>query len=84
MTAELKPTILDALTSIAPEIDPATIDAADDLREQFDLNSMDFLNFVIALHERFGVDIPEADYPQLASLDGAERYLRERLPASAT
>jgi acyl carrier protein len=39
---------------------------------------MDFLNLIIALHERFGVDIPETDYPQLASLDGALGYLREK------
>ena len=78
MTEALKPAIVNALTSVAPEIDPATIDPAIDLREQFDLDSMDFLNFIIALHERFGVDIPETDYPQLASLDGALGYLREK------
>ena len=70
MTDDLKTVLLDALTSVAPEIDPAR-----DLREQLDLDSMDFLNMMIALHERLGVDIPEADYPQLASLDAAVRYL---------
>jgi acyl carrier protein len=76
---DIKPAVIDALTGVAPEIDPATIDPALDLREQFDLDSMDFLNFVIALHERFGVDIPEAEYPSLASLDGAMAYLEAKL-----
>jgi len=47
----------------------------EDLRDAIDLDSMDFLNFVIALHERTGVDIPEADYPRLRTLDGAIAYL---------
>jgi acyl carrier protein len=75
MTEDLKTALLDALVSVAPEIDPATVDPARDLREQLDLDSMDFLNVMIALHERLGVDIPEADYPQLASLDAAVLYL---------
>jgi len=43
-----------------------------------DIDSMDFLNFVVALHEKLGVDIPETDYPQLMTLDGAIQYLSER------
>jgi acyl carrier protein len=46
-----------------------------DLRDQLDIDSMDFLNFVIALHERLGVDVPERDYPQLATFDGCVEYL---------
>ncbi len=82
MTEDLKPAIIDALLSVAPEVDPPVIDPATDLREQFDLDFMDFLNFVIALHERFRVEIPETDYPLLASLDGAADYLRKKLPGS--
>jgi acyl carrier protein len=54
------------------------VDPAESLREQLDLDSMDFLNFVIGVHKRLGGEIPEADYPKLASLDGAMAYLRAK------
>jgi acyl carrier protein len=76
---EVKRIVTEALTRIAPEIDPASIVTGAALRDQLDLDSMDFLNFVLALHERFGVDIPEADYPRLASLDGAIEYVATML-----
>jgi len=68
-------TVLDVLGRIAPEADLGTIDPGEPLREQLDLDSVDFLNFVIGLHERLGIDIPEADYGKLASIDGAVAYL---------
>ena len=58
---------------------PDTSDPATDLREQIDLDSMDMLNLMIAIHETAGVDIPEADYPQLATLSGCVSYLRTRI-----
>jgi acyl carrier protein len=67
--------IYDILAGIAPEADPTTLAADEDLREALDLDSMDFMNFVVALHERTGIDIPEADYPKLRTLDGAIAYL---------
>ena len=76
---EVKRIVTEALTRIAPEIDPASIVTGAALRDQLDLDSMDFLNFVLALHERLGVDIPEADYPRLASLDGAIEYVATML-----
>jgi acyl carrier protein len=76
---EVKRIVTEALTRIAPEIDPASIVTGAALRDQLDLDSMDFLNFVLALHERFGVNIPEADYPRLASLDGAVEYVATML-----
>lgn len=76
---EVKQIVTEALTRIAPEINPASIVTGAALRDQLDLDSMDFLNFVLALHERFGVDIPEADYPRLASLDGAIEYVATML-----
>jgi acyl carrier protein len=79
---ELKTVILDTMTEIAPEIDAATVDPSANFREQFDFDSMDFLNFVIALHERLNVEIPEADYRELISVDGAVNYLRARLPVA--
>ena len=73
---EIRATVLQVLGDIAPEADLAGIDPAESLREQFDLDSMDFLNFAIGLHQRLGVEIPEADYSRLASLEGAVAYLR--------
>ena len=58
-----------------------TVDPSADLREALDINSMDFLNFVIAIHHRLGVDIPEIDYPKLMTLDGAVSYLKPKLGA---
>ena len=77
-TEEIRAAVLSVLGEIAPEADPAGIDPAESLREQLDLDSMDFLNFVIGVHKRLGVEIPEADYPKLASLDGAMAYLQTK------
>ena len=75
MTAsEIKSVIRDILGGIAPEADLDAVAGDEDLREALDLDSMDFLNFVIALHERTGAEIPEADYPRLRTLDGAIAY----------
>ena len=78
----IRATILDTLLSIAPEIDPAAIAPDKPLRDQIDLDSMDFLNVIIRLHEILGVDIPESDYGQLATLDGAVEYLARRRAAA--
>lgn len=76
---EIKTIVVQQLRQIAPEIDVSQIDFAIDLREQVDFDSMDILNLVVAIHEATGVEIPEADYPQMVSLDGCVRYLRSRL-----
>lgn len=72
--AEIKSVIRDILGGIAPEADLDVVAGDEDLREALDLDSMDFLNFVVALHERTGADTPEADYPRLRTLDGAVAY----------
>jgi acyl carrier protein len=73
--AELKNLILELLGGIAPEADYASLPGDANLRETLDLDSMDFLNFVTALHQRTGKNIPEADYPELITLDKAISYL---------
>ena len=79
MTAvDLRTTILDVLSDVAPEIEREKIDPRVDLRDQLDLDSMDFLNFVLGLHKAFGVDIPEADYRKIGTLDGCIAYLAAR------
>jgi acyl carrier protein len=77
--AEIRTVLQEELGNIAPEMDLQTIDPSADLREALDIDSMDFLNFVIAVHHRLGVDIPELDYPKLVTLDGAAAYLRTKL-----
>ena len=79
--AELRATVVTLLRKIAPELDPAALDGALPLREQVDLDSMDFLNFLVSIAQRLRVDIPESDYEQLRTLDDIVRYLAARLPA---
>lgn len=76
---EIKALILREVGNIAPEIDLDQIDPASNLREQIDLDSMDMLNLLIAIHEATGIDIPEADYAKMASVDDAVAYLRTRV-----
>jgi acyl carrier protein len=76
---EIKALVLRELRKIAPEAQSDQIDPEVDLREQIDLDSMDILNWMIAIHATTGVEIPEADYPQLTTLNGCVTYLRERL-----
>lgn len=71
--------LIDELGRIAPEADAMSLDPAADLREELDIDSMDFLNLVTALSERLAIDLPETDYPKLASFGGAVDYLAQRL-----
>ncbi len=73
---EARSLIAEIIAGIAPEADLATVGDSEDMRAALDLDSMDFMNFVVALHERTGADIPEADYPKLHTLAGAVAYLR--------
>jgi acyl carrier protein len=74
-TDEIRAAVFRALSGVAPEADPEQLKANVGLREQLDIDSMDFLNFVIALHKDLGVEIPEKDYPKLATLQGCIDYL---------
>ena len=75
---DIRAVIKDEIGAIAPEVDFDAIDPAADLREQIDIDSIDFLNLITALHQRLGVDIPEADYPKLFTLESAIAYLAAR------
>lgn len=78
-SAEIQQAIFDALRKIAPEADPQAIRPNENLREALDIDSFDFLNVLIRLHERLGVDIPEADYGQLTTLASLVEYLSRKL-----
>jgi acyl carrier protein len=75
---ELRDLVLRALRKIAPEADQSKIAADEPLRDQLDIDSMDFLNFLIALHEAAGVDTPEGDYPRLSTLRSTVEYLARK------
>ena len=80
-TDELHALIRTTLQEIAPDVDATTLADDADLQRTLDLDSMDFLNFVIALSEATGVEIPERDYPFMATVGGAADYLLERAGA---
>ena len=80
--AELRGVFFEELRRIAPELEEGDLKADRPLREQVDLDSMDWLNLLVALHERLGVDIPEADYRRLATLEQALDYLAGRVSLS--
>jgi acyl carrier protein len=75
----LMDTVVASLRAIAPELEPDALDPARPLRHQVDLDSMDWLNFLVSLHERLRVDIPEADYTRLVSLTDVVDYLQAKL-----
>jgi acyl carrier protein len=76
---DIRKVVQEELNNIAPEVDLAAIDPCEDLREALDIDSMDFLRFIPAIHHRLGVDIPELDYPKLVTLDGAIAYIEANL-----
>jgi acyl carrier protein len=76
---EIKEIVLKIISEIAPDEDLSQIKPGVELREQIDLDSMDFLDIVMELRKRYKVDVPEADYKELATLDGCVAYLGPRL-----
>ncbi len=75
-------TLAEELHKLAPDISVGEVDRDADLREEFDINSMDFLNLVSALNKRFNIPIPESDYPRLSSFSSAVSYLAEKAALS--
>ncbi len=75
----LRQVVFDTLRRIAPELSPDELQPTMPLRDQVDLDSMDWLNFLVALHQKLGVEIPEADYRKLGTLDQLLRYLTAKL-----
>jgi len=80
-TTDIRGEVLSVLTSIAPEVDAGDITDDELLRDQVDLDSMDWLNFLIGIHKRLNVDIPESDYASLRALADVVRYVYERQTA---
>lgn len=78
--AEIRTVVFATLKSIAPEIEEDELRLQRPLRQQVDLDSMDWLNFLLGLHEKLKVEIPEADYAKLVTLDDVVAYLAAKLP----
>ena len=72
---QVKQIVIDIINEIAPDEDTSGIKGDIALREQMDIDSMDFLDIVMELRKQHGIEVPEAEYPQLASLDSCATYL---------
>lgn len=79
---EVRAVVLEILTDIAPDEDFKAMEDGKGLRDQFDLDSMDFLDIVMELRKRYGVEVPENDYEELASMDSCVNYLQPLLTAA--
>jgi acyl carrier protein len=79
---EIKNVILEIIQDIDDEADFTDLNSGESLRDQLDLDSMDFLDIVMELRKRYQIQIPEADYPELATLDSCVNYLMPRLKAA--
>ena len=77
--AEARKIVIAELSNIAPETDPESMDPDEDLREALDIDSLDFLNFVTALHKVHGINVLESDYPKLLTLKGAVAYILKKM-----
>ncbi len=76
---DIRRAFLEDLVSVAPDIDPATVRDSDYLQDDLEIDSMDFLSLIAALHARFDLPIPEADYPRLATPGAAVSYIAAHL-----
>jgi acyl carrier protein len=76
---DIRTAFLTELSKVAPDIDPSTVSDDDHIQDDLELDSMDVLNLVTALHARFGIDIPESDYAQIATPALAVAYLDKAL-----
>jgi acyl carrier protein len=79
---QCKQVVIDIITDIAPDEDLSTLKSDIRLRDQLQLDSMDFLDIVMELRKRHGIEVPEADYIQLASLDSCAEYLTPKFTAA--
>lgn len=80
---DMTATVVDALLEVAPDVDPATLNADALLREDLELDSMDILNLVVAINEATGIDVPEQDYGELTTVATIARYLDARAASDA-
>ncbi len=80
---QIKTAILEIISSVAPDADLSDVKSDIELREQLDLDSMDFLDIVMELRKRYKIEVPKEDYTNLATLDSCATYLRPNFEAFA-
>jgi|TARA_B100000315_G_C14140076_1_gene390950 acyl carrier protein len=80
---EIREIIYNIIKEIAPDEDLGNLDDSKEIRDQIELDSMDFLDIVLELRKRYKVDVPEEDYPKLATIDGCVEYLEPKLKKGA-
>lgn len=85
-TETIREQVVTALLAVAPEVDPASLEPARNFRDQFDFDSIDFVNLILKLETSLAVRIPQTDYPKLSTLAGAVCYLEALVdsPAAAS
>ena len=76
---EIRAQVLAVLAAVVPELEPGELRPDRPLRDELDIDSMDFLNFTIGLHKAFGVEIPEQDYRKLDTLNACIDYVAAAL-----
>lgn len=76
---QIREIVSNALNEIAPEADLDELNPGENIREALDIDSFDYLNFLIHLHDKLGVEIPESDYDQLTTLDDIVSYVYVRI-----
>lgn len=81
---QVKQIVIDIIAEIAPDEDLSDLKSDVRLRDQLELDSMDFLDIVMELRKQHGIEVPEADYPKLASLDSCAEYLTPKFEAKAS
>jgi acyl carrier protein len=78
---QVKQIVIDIINEIAPDEDTSDLKSEVNLRDQMDLDSMDFLDIVMELRKQHGIEVPEEDYPKLASLESCAEYLTPKFNA---
>ncbi len=78
---DIKSIVLKIIAEIAPDEDLSDIEPGLRLRDQLELDSMDFLDIVMELRKQYGIEVPESDYQELASLDSCAKYLKPKFAA---
>jgi acyl carrier protein len=76
--SDVRTVILQAIADVAPDAELESLDPAADLRDELDIDSMDFLNVLVGIHERLGVEVPELDYGRVRTLEALVAYVDER------
>jgi len=80
--AEIMRVVIDLLKKIAPDTDPSQLKGEDNIRTTLEIDSFDYLQFIVALDDRFGIETPEEDYGKIQTLKDVSNYLKEKLADS--